>query len=78
MTVLSIRSPIARPQVQASWPISRWDKQVAIQRRNGCDGIITYRLAEFDPTVAVFFGNGPYPSSATSPEPTATGAKGQP
>jgi hypothetical protein len=76
--VPSIRSPIARPEAQASWPGPRSAKPVASQRHNGPDGIMTYRLAEFDPAVAASFGNGPYRSSATFPEPRRTDAKDRP
>lgn len=56
------------PEVHESWPISRWAERVAIQRKNGCDGIIIYRMGGFDPAVAAFFGNGPFHAKTAFPE----------
>jgi len=57
------------PDVHGSWTISTWAKRVAIQRKVGCDGIIIYRIADIDPAVAAFFGNGPFYGKVDFPEP---------
>lgn len=48
------------PDLHRAWPISKWADLVATQRRAGADGIILYRIGEFDPAVASFFGNGAF------------------
>ena len=58
------------PHIQESWTISQWAKRVAIQREVGCDGIIIYRIAEFDPAVVAFFGKGPFYGNASFPVST--------
>lgn len=55
------------PDVHASWTISTWANRVAIQRKAGSGGMILYRIAELDPAVASFFGNGPYFGQAAFP-----------
>lgn len=56
------------PDVHSSWTISEWAKRVALQRQIGADGIVIYRIGDFDPAVAAFFGNGPFHHPATFPE----------
>ncbi|MEZ6193656.1 MAG: family 10 glycosylhydrolase [Phycisphaerales bacterium] len=57
------------PELHRKWTISEWADRVAIQRRAGADGIIIYRIGEFDTAVAAFFGKGPFYSAAAFPEP---------
>jgi len=57
------------PKIHRSWPISEWARRVALQRKLGADGIIIYRIAEFDTAVAAFFGNGPFYGDARFPNP---------
>ena len=57
------------PELHRKWTISEWANRVAIQRKAGADGIIIYRIAEFDTAVAAFFGKGPFYSNAAFPEP---------
>ena len=59
------------PETHQAWTISTWAERVAIQRRNGCDGMIIYRMGGFDPAVSAFFGNGPFHSKAKFPGPPA-------
>jgi len=56
------------PEVHRAWTISDWANRVAVQRDIGADGIIIYRIAEFDTAVAAFFGKGPFYSNAAFPE----------
>ncbi len=56
------------PDVHRAWPISKWAEMVTLQRRAGADGIIIYRIGEFDPAVASFFGKGPFYGDAGFPE----------
>jgi hypothetical protein len=56
------------PHVHQTWTISDWAHRVAVQRRIGCDGIIIYRIGEFDHAVAAFFGKGPFHGQATFPD----------
>jgi uncharacterized lipoprotein YddW (UPF0748 family) len=57
------------PELHRKWTISQWADRVAIQRQAGADGIIIYRIAEFDTAVAAFFGKGPFYQNATFPQP---------
>jgi len=57
------------PEVHAQWTISEWARRIAIQRKNGCDGIIVYRYNGFDPAVAAFFGKGPFYGDTKFPAP---------
>ncbi len=57
------------PDLHRTWTISDWAERVAIQREAGADGIIIYRIGEFDTAVAAFFGKGPFYSDAVFPEP---------
>jgi uncharacterized lipoprotein YddW (UPF0748 family) len=57
------------PELHRKWTISKWADRVAIQRQAGADGIIIYRIAEFDTAVAAFFGKGPFYQDATFPKP---------
>lgn len=57
------------PELHRKWTISKWADHVAIQRQAGADGIIIYRIAEFDTAVAAFFGKGPFYHDAVFPEP---------
>jgi len=59
------------PDVHESWTISTWAQRVAIQRRVGCDGMIIYRIADLDPAIVAFFGNGPYYVHSHFPDPVA-------
>ncbi len=56
------------PDVHQSWTISTWAERVAIQRRMNADGIIIYRIADLDPAVAAFFGQGAFYGKAAFPE----------
>jgi len=55
--------------VHESWTISDWAERVAIQRTFNPGGIIIYRISEFDPAVAAFFGKGPFHAAASFPAP---------
>ena len=57
------------PKVHRSWTLSEWARRVALQRKLGGDGIIIYRIREFDTAVAAFFGKGPFYGNARFPEP---------
>lgn len=57
------------PKVHRQWTISDWAQRVAKQREHHADGIIIYRIGEFDTAVAAFFGKGPFFGSASFPEP---------
>ena len=57
------------PKVHRSWTLSEWARRVALQRKLGGDGIIIYRIAEFDTAVAAFFGKGPFYGKARFPDP---------
>jgi uncharacterized lipoprotein YddW (UPF0748 family) len=57
------------PELHRKWTISQWAERVAIQRQAGADGIIIYRIAEFDTAVAAFFGKGPFNHDAVFPAP---------
>jgi hypothetical protein len=56
------------PETHQAWTISKWAERVAIQRKNGCDGIIIYRMGGFDPAVSAFFGNGPFYAKSKFPQ----------
>ena len=57
------------PELHRTWTISEWAQRVAIQRKAGADGMIIYRIGEFDTAVAAFFGKGPFYTDAAFPEP---------
>ncbi len=57
------------PPIHHSWTISDWAKRVAVQRGLQPGGIIIYRIGDFDPAVAAFFGKGPFYSQAAFPPP---------
>jgi hypothetical protein len=55
------------PDVHQAWTISTWAARISLQHKAGGAGVVIYRIAELDPAVAAFLGNGPFANQAGFP-----------